>query len=331
MESSGPVNPALGYALRRVTESAALAAFDWIGRGDGMDGGRAALDAMRAALAEVDIDAAVVIGSATKGEAPQPERGERLGHSTAAFKADIAVDPVEGTSYLARGQTNALAVLAVAPRGTMMDPGPAFYMEKFVAPAPARGKIDPRWRTGRKLKVLADALRKDVTDLTIYVLEKPRHRELIEDILASGARVALYPAGDVAGALLAAIPGSGIDALMGTGGTPEGVMSACAIRALGGEFVARFDPQLHTETKAVREAGLSTSRWYERDEIIGSDNVFFCATGITTGLMLEGVERTKSHYKVQTMMITGATGERQILTSHLPLERMKSAETREVA
>ncbi|HEY8276311.1 MAG TPA: class II fructose-bisphosphatase [Methyloceanibacter sp.] len=331
MESSAPLNPALGYALRRVTESAALAAFDWIGRGDGMDGGRAALDAMRAALAEVDIDAAVVIGSATKGEAPQPERGERLGHSTAAFKADIAVDPVEGTSYLARGQTNALAVLAVAPRGTMMDPGPAFYMEKFVAPAPARGKIDPRWRTGRKLKVLADALRKDVTDLTIYVLEKPRHRELIEDILASGARVALYPAGDVAGALLAAIPGSGIDALMGTGGTPEGVMSACAIRALGGEFVARFDPQLHTETKAVREAGLSTSRWYERDEIIGSDNVFFCATGITTGLMLEGVERTKSHYKVQTMMITGATGERQILTSHLPLERMKSAETREVA
>jgi fructose-1,6-bisphosphatase II len=261
MESSGPLNPALGYALRRVTESAALAAFDWIGRGDGMDGGRAALDAMRAALAEVDIDAAVVIGSATKGEAPQPERGERLGHSTAAFKADIAVDPVEGTSYLARGQTNALAVLAVAPRGTMMDPGPAFYMEKFVAPAPARGKIDPRWRTGRKLKVLADALRKDVTDLTIYVLEKPRHRELIEDILASGARVALYPAGDVAGALLAAIPGSGIDALMGTGGTPEGVMSACAIRALGGEFVARFDPQLHTETKAVREAGLSTTRW----------------------------------------------------------------------
>jgi fructose-1,6-bisphosphatase II len=331
MESSGPVNPELVFALRRVTESAALAAFDWIGRGDGMDGGRAALDAMRAALADVDIDATVVIGSATKGEAPQPERGERLGHASAAFKADIAVDPVEGTSYLARGQTNALAVLAVAPRATMMDPGPAFYMEKFVAPAPARGKIDPRWRTSRKLRVLAEALRKDVTDLTIYVLEKPRHRELIEDILAAGARVALYPAGDVAGALLAAIPGSGIDALMGTGGTPEGVMSACAIRALGGEFLARFDPQLHTETKAVRDAGLSTARWYERDEIIGSDNVFFCATGITTGLMLEGVERTKSEYKVQTMMITGATGERQILTSHLPLERLKNAEAREVA
>jgi fructose-1,6-bisphosphatase II len=324
-------DPELIYALRRVTERAALAAFNWIGRGDGMDGGRAALDAMRTALGEVDIDAVVVIGEATKGEAPQPARGERLGRSGALFKADIAVDPVEGTSYLARGQTNALAVLAVAPRGAMMNPGPAFYMEKFVAPAATRGKIDPRWRTSRKLKVLADALGKDVADLTIYVLEKPRHRELIGDIQAAGARVALYPAGDVAGALLAAIPGSGIDALMGTGGTPEGVMSACAIRALGGEFLGRIDPQLHTEAKAVRDAGLSTTRWFERDEIIGSDNLFFCATGITTGLMLDGVERSKTHYKVQTMMVTGATSERQILTSHLPIERLASAVAREVA
>ena len=325
METSGSASPELIYSLRRVSESAALAAFNWIGRGDGMDGGRAALDAMLGALSEVDIDAVVVIGEAGKGEAPQPARGERLGRPGSTFKADIAVDPVEGTSYLARGQTNALAVLAVAPRGAMMNPAPAFYMEKFVAPAAARGKIDPHWSTGRKLKVLAEALNKEVSQLTIYVLEKPRHRELIEDIIRAGARVALYPAGDVAGALLAAIPGSGIDALMGTGGTPEGVMSACAIRALGGEFLARIDPQLHTEAKAVREAGISTTRWYTRDEIIASDDVFFCATGITTGLMLEGVERTQSHYKVQTMLVTGATGERQIMTSHLPIERLPQA------
>jgi len=169
--------------------------------------------------------------------------------------------------------------------------------------------------------VLAEVLNKDVSQLTIYVLEKPRHRELIDDIIRAGARVALYPAGDVAGALLAAIPGSGIDALMGTGGTPEGVMSACAVRGLGGEFLARIDPQLHTEAKAVREAGLSTSRWYARDELIASDDVFFCATGITTGLMVDGVERTRTHYKVQTMMVIGATGERQIITSYLPRER----------
>jgi fructose-1,6-bisphosphatase II len=331
METLSPVNQQLVFSLRRVTERAATAAFNWIGRGDSEDAGRAALDAMRSALAEIDIDAVVAIGEATRGEAPQPQRGERLGRPSSSFKADIAVDPVEGTSYLVRGQTNALAVLAVATRGAMMNPGPAFYMEKFVASAPARHKIDPRWSPEKKLTVLADLLDKAVSELTVFVLEKPRHRELVERILATGARVALYPAGDVAAALMAAIPGSGIDALMGTGGTPEGVMSACAIRAIGGEFLGRLDPQLQTEARAVNEAGIDTSKWYDRDEIIASDNVFFCATGITTGLMLEGVERTKSHYKVQTMMITGSTGERQILTSYMPNERPASMAARDVA
>jgi fructose-1,6-bisphosphatase II len=331
MTMSGQANPELVFSLRRVTEAAACAAFSWIGRGDSLDAGRAALDAMRAALAEVDIDAIVAIGEATRGEAPQPQRGERLGRPGSLFKADIAVDPVEGTSYLVRGQTNALAVCAVAARGSMLNPGPAFYMEKFVTSAPARGKINPQWAVEQKLTTLADALNKDVSELTVFVLEKPRHRELVDRILAAGARVALYPAGDVAGALMAAIPGSGIDALMGTGGTPEGVMSACAIRALGGEFLARLDPQLQTETKAVKEAGIDTEKWYQCDEIITSDNVFFCATGITTGLMLDGVERSRSHYKVQTMMITGATGERQIMTTYMPLERMANVAARDVA
>jgi fructose-1,6-bisphosphatase II len=204
-------------------------------------------------------------------------------------------------------------------------------MEKFVASAPARGKIDPSWPTDKKLTTLAEALGKDVSDLTVFVLEKPRHRELVNGILAAGARVALYPAGDVAGALMAATPGSGIDALMGTGGTPEGVMSACAIRGIGGEFLGRLDPQLQTEAKAVKDAGIDTSKWYDRDEIIKSDNVFFCATGITTGLMLEGVDRGKTHYKVQTLMITGATGERQIMTSYIPNERLVSVAARDVA
>jgi len=331
METSGPANSELVFSLRRVTEAAACAAFNWIGRGDSLDGGRAALDAMKTALADVDIDAVVAIGEATPGEAPQPQRGERLGRPGSAFKADVAVDPVEGTSYLVRGQTNALAVLAVAARGAMMNPAPAFYMEKFVASAPALGKIDPNWPVEKKLVTLAEVLDKDVSDLTVFVLEKPRHRELVDRILKAGARVALYPAGDVAGALMAAIPGSGIDALMGTGGSPEGVMSACAIRAIGGEFLARLDPQLQTEAKAVKDAGIDINRWYRRDEIITSDNVFFCATGITTGLMLEGVERTKSHYKLQTMMITGATGERQIMTTFMPTTRMASVAAREVA
>lgn len=308
----------LVYALRRVTEAAACAAFDWIGRGKSKAGDQAAVDAMRAALEQVDLDGTVVIGEGEKDESPQLYNGERVGKPDAPFKADIAVDPVEGTSYMAKGLTNALAVIAVAPTGTMMNPGPAFYMEKLAVPPKAKGKIDPSWSTKKKLQELAKVLGKDVSALTVFVLEKPRHRQLVEDIYDAGARVALYPAGDVAAALLAAMPDSGIDALMGTGGTPEGIMSACAIRGLGGEFLGRLDPQLQTETKAVEEAGLDTKRWYKLEELASSEDVLFCATGITTGLMLEGVERVDGQIKAQTLMVTGRTRERQILTSYMP-------------
>ena len=235
--------------------SAACAAFNWIGRGDSQDGGRRA----RSTPCELRWRCRYRRrrghrrSDQRRGASAPARRTPRA--AGAAFKADIAVDPVEGTSYLVRGQTNALAVLAVAPRGAMLNPGPAFYMEKFVASAPARGKIDPALAGGEEAHRARRGPRQGRLELTVFVLEKPRHRELVDRVLASGARVALYPAGDVAGALMAAIPGSGIDALMGTGGTPEGVMSACAIRAIGGEFLARLDPQLQTEAKAVKEAG----------------------------------------------------------------------------
>jgi fructose-1,6-bisphosphatase II len=191
-------------------------------------------------------------------------------------------------------------------------------MEKFVAPPAAKGKIDPHWSTAEKLNALAKILNKDVQDLSVYVLEKPRHKRLVEEIHAVGARVLLYPAGDVAGALLAAMPNSSVDALMGTGGTPEGIMCACAIRALGGEFLGRLDPQLKHETDAVREAGLDTVTWRTCEEMVTADEVFFCATGITTGLLLEGVERASDHYKLQTLMITGQNKKRQVLTTYMP-------------
>lgn len=310
--------PELVYQLRRVTERTAIAAFDWIGRGRSLEGDQASVDAMRAALAEIDVDGAILMGESGKDGVPQMTRGERVGRPGAPFKADVAVDPVEGTSYLARGLTNALAVMAVAPSGAMADLAPSFYMEKFVAPAAAAGKIDPEWDTIRKLEALAACLDKKVSALTVFVLEKPRHRGLVKAIHDAGARVALYPAGDVAGALLAAIPESGIDALMGTGGTPEGIMSACAVRGIGGEFLARIDPQLQTERQAVDKAGLDTARWYRLEELVSSDQVYFCATGITTGLMLDGVERVGGRLRTQTLMVVGATGERQILTSFLP-------------
>jgi len=191
------------------------------------------------------------------------------------------------------------------------------------------------------LLALADCLRRRDPDIRVTALgtEKGLEQRLVPARgydLRTIPKVAFprRPGGPLVrlpGALMAAIPGSGIDALMGTGGTPEGVMSACAIRAIGGEFLGRLDPQLQTEARAVKEAGIDTSKWYRCDEMIASNNVFFCATGITTGLMLEGVERTKSHYKVQTMMITGATGERQILTSYMPNERLGNIAARDVA
>lgn len=321
MAEKAQPKPELIYELRRVTERTAAVAFEWIGRGKSLEGDQACVKAMREALCEIDLDGTILIGEGGKADVPQFAKGERVGRKGSSLKADIAVDPVEGTSYLARGLTNALAVMAVAPRGAMMDLAPAFYMEKFAAPPAARGRIDPAWPAGKKLEELAKCLGKDVSALTVFVLEKPRHRALVEAIHASGARVALYPAGDVAGALLAAMPESGIDALMGTGGTPEGIMSACAIRGLGGEFLGRIDPQLQTEMKAVKEAGLDTARWYSLDEMVTSDNVYFCATGITTGLMLDGVEQVGDAIKTQTLMITGATGERQVLTSYLKGKR----------
>lgn len=311
-------NPDFIYALRNVTEAAARAAYHWIGRGDKNQGDGAAVEAMRAAIADLKLNGVVVIGEGAKDEAPELYNGEEFGDSNAKGAFDIAVDPVEGTSYLAKGITNAMAVLAVAPRGSMFDVGPVFYMEKFAAPPAAKGKIDPAAPTEEKLKDLAKALGKSVSDLNIYVLEKPRHKPLTEAINKAGARVALYPAGDVAGALLANIPDSGIDALMGTGGTPEGVISACAARALGGEFLGRLNPQLPSEQAEVIRQGMDTTKWFKSSELVTSEDVYFSATGITTGLLFEGVERVGSHETTQSLLITGKNKERQLLKTFYP-------------
>ncbi|WP_026869716.1 class II fructose-bisphosphatase [Inquilinus limosus] len=306
------------YALRRVTEAAARAAFDWIGRGRKDEGDAAAVDAMRTVLNHLDIDGRVVIGEGEKDEAPQLYKGERLGRGGAGDLAvDIAVDPVDGTSHLANGQTNALAAVAMTPQGAMFDPGPAFYMEKFAGPPAVKGRIDPLAPTRDKLRVLAEALGKPVSDLCVYVLEKPRHRKLVEEIHAAGARVALYPAGDVAGAIVAAMPGGGVDCLMGTGGTPEGVLAACAIRALGGEFLGRIDPQLEHERAAVAREGMDTSRWWTVEELVRSDRVWFAATGITTGLLFEGVSRRGPSIRTQSLMLTAPDRRWQVLTTYV--------------
>tara|TARA_B100000949_G_scaffold234492_1_gene253732 strand:+ start:302 stop:1261 length:960 start_codon:yes stop_codon:yes gene_type:complete len=303
------------YLLRKVTERAALESYDWIGRGNKEGGDKAAVEAMRMSLTELKLNGTVIIGEGEKDEVPGLYNGQVFGNKNASDQLDIAVDPVEGTTSLAVGQTNAMAVIAIAPKGTMFDPMPAFYMEKFSAPAETRGKIDMQWPTEKKLSTVAKLIGKDIENLTVFVLDKPRHRYLVEEIYRIGARVSLYPAGDIAGAIMAAIPDSEVDVLMGTGGTPEGIISACAIRALGGEFLGRMDPQLATEIVRVKDAGLDTEYWYDRDELIGSGDVHFCATGITSGLLFSGVKSTKHHFRTETMIVTGTSKEMMSLTN----------------
>ena len=323
--------PLFIFALRNVTEAAAREAYKWIGLGQKGKSDAAAADAMRDKLTKLPVSGAIVAGDAYKGPSRSLQNGEKIGDANKHPEFDIAVDPVEGIGYLAKGMTNAMAVIAMAPKGAMFEPGPSFYMEKFAAPKEAMGKIDPQAPTGDKLVALAKVLGKPVSELTVFVLEKPRHNELIEDIYRAGARVALYPAGDVGGALMAAIPDSGIDALMGCGGTPEGILSACAIRAMGGVFFARLDPQLMSEKAAVQAEGLDTTRWYKTEDLVRSDQVYFSATGITTGLLFSGVERTRHQERTESLIISGSSGERQFLTTHHNLPDDASVMEREAA
>ncbi|OAN53735.1 fructose 1,6-bisphosphatase [Paramagnetospirillum marisnigri] len=302
------------YDLRRATEAAARAAYAWIGRGDKVQGDHAAVAAMAGELDKLALDARLLVGEGPRAEISMLYHGQTLGDSTQP-SWDLVVDPLEGASYLAKGMTNAMAVVAMAPHGKLFDPAPALYMEKLAVPPAAKGKVDPAAPPAERLRQLSAVLGKPVDEMTVYVIEKPRNKALVEAIYEAGARVALYPAGDVAGALMAAIPGSGIDALMGTGGTPEGLLSAIAIRAMGGDFLARIDPQLASEQAAVDAAGLDCSRWMSLEEMVPSDDVVFCATGITTGLLLEGVERASGLERTQTLMIGGEAGRRQMLTS----------------
>ncbi len=309
------------FALRTATESAALAAGQWIGRGDAHQVNDVAVTAIRQSFADIPVHARVTIGDGSDAAVARAafQRGEVLGCEDSPLRFDVAVDPVEGTSYLTKGMTNAMAVMAMAPEGSLHRPGPSFYMEKFAGPPAVRNKIDPVAPVAEKLAVVARETGKSMKELIVYVLEKPRHRALVNEVYLTGARVALYPAGDIAGAVMASIPDSGIDALVGTGGSPEGIISACAIRAIGGEFFGRPDPQLPSEHIAVREAGISTSEWMERDVLVSSDEVYFAATGITTGLLFDGVEEIGGQARTESLLISGVTGERHILTTYHPV------------
>ena len=304
----------LGMELVRVTEAAALAAARWMGRGQKESGDGAAVDAMRLMLDTVDMDGIIVIGEGEKDEAPMLYSGEQVGNGDGPA-VDVAVDPVEGTSLLATGKPNAIAVLGTAPRGTMWNPGPGFYMEKIAVGPEAANVIDLDAPVTDNLKNVAKALGKEVQDLTVFVLERARHKELIAEIAAAGARVSLHGDGDVAGSLMAATPTSAIDIMIGTGGTPEGVISACAIKAMGGQILGRLKPQSVTEFETLLEAGLDTKRILTVDDLVTSDDVYFAATGITPGQLLNGVRYESGRARTHSMVIRGKSGTIRLIES----------------
>ncbi len=305
----------LALDLVRTTEAAALASARWLGRCEKESGDKAAVEAMRLSFGAIDINGTVVIGEGEKDNAPMLFNGEKIG-TGAGPRVDAAVDPVEETNLLAYGRPNAISVVGVSPAGTMFDPGPSYYMDKLAVSAAARNAVDLNAPVENNLAHIAKALGKDIADLVVFVLDKPRHADLIQAIRNSGARIQLHSDGDVAGSLMAIDPNSEVDVMMGTGGTPEGVLSACAIRAIGGEMLCRLNPQKDKEKKALAEAGTDLSRIFSVKDLVKSDDVFFAATGISGGSFLSGVRYTGNGATTHSLVMRGKTGTIRYIESH---------------
>ena len=303
----------LGMELVRVTEAGALAAARWLGRGDKDGADQAAVDAMRAMLATVQMDGIVVIGEGEKDEAPMLYNGERVGNGQPPL-VDIAVDPVDGTTLTAKGQPSALAVIAVAERGSMFNPGPCFYMEKIATGPDAADRIDLEAPVAENLKRIARAKQEDVEELTVVILDRERHLGLIREVREAGARIKLIPDGDVAGSIAAAKEGTGIDLLIGIGGTPEGVISACAIKCLGGMIQGRLYPRNEEERQAAVDAGYDLGRVLTTDDLVAG-NAFFAATGISDGDLLQGVRYRGDRATTQSIVTRSQSGTVRVVTA----------------
>jgi fructose-1,6-bisphosphatase II len=310
----------LAMELVRVTEAAAMAAAQQMGRGDkeGADG--AAVDAMRLVLGTVSMDGIVVIGEGEKDEAPMLYNGERIGDGLPP-EVDIAVDPVEGTTLTAKGQGNAISVIALSERGSMFDPGPCVYMEKIAVGAEARGSIDITASIADNLAAVARATGKRVNDLTAVILERDRHADIIGEVREAGARIRLISDGDVAGAMSTASPDSGADILFGVGGTPEGVIAAAALKCMGGEIQARLWPRNDEEREAAVAAGYDLDRVLHTDDLVAGDNAFFAATGITDGDLLKGVTYRRDHITTQSLVMRSRSGTVRLVQARHRIEK----------
>jgi fructose-1,6-bisphosphatase II len=306
-ERAGRPDRNLALELVRVTEAAALASARWIGRGDKIAADQAAVDAMRHVLDTVRMDGTVVIGEGEKDEAPMLYNGERIGDGSPP-QVDIAVDPLEGTTLTAKGMPRALAVIALSERGTMFDPGPCVYMEKLAAGPQFADLLDLDRPLPETLRLVAERKGTDIGDVMVIMLDRPRHEDMLREIREAGARVRLISDGDVSAALLAVSDRSTVDVLWGVGGTPEGVISAAAIKCTGGQLVGRLWPRDDEERNAALEQGYDLERQLTVDDLIASDDCFFSATGVTDGDVLEGVHYQSASATTDSLVMRSRSG-----------------------
>ncbi len=319
-----PAKPTRNLALElvRVTEAAALAAGRYMGRGDKNVVDQCAVTAMRLVLSTVQMDGTVVIGEGEKDSAPMLFCGERVGTGEPP-EVDIAVDPVDGTTPLAMGTLNAISAVALAPRGTMFNPGPLVYMDKIAVGPEARGKIDINAPVADNLANVARAKGDKIRDLTVVILDRPRNERLISKVRGCGARIRLIPACDIAAALMTASESSHIDILLGIGGSPEAILAACALRAMGGEIQGRLVARNEEERRAGQEHGFDLDRVLTHDELVASDDVFFAATGVTDGELLRGVDYSGGGAVTESLVVRGLTGTIRHVRAKHRLDKLK--------
>ncbi len=313
----------LALELVRVTEAAAMGAGRWIGRGEKESADQAAVDGMRAVLDTVEMTGLVVIGEGEKDEAPMLYNGEEVG-SGHGPEVDVAVDPLEGTRLTAKGQPNAIAVIALAERGTMFFPGAAVYMDKIACGPESLDKVDIDAPARQNIEAVAKAKGKKPSEVTVVVLERDRHEELIAELRETGAKVLLIPDGDVAPAIAAAQPATGVDLLMGVGGTPEGVIAAAALKCVGGGVQGKLWPRNDEERGQLLEAGFDLDRVLTTDDLVSGDDVFVAATGVTTGALLRGVRYTPEGAITDSIVMRSRSGTvRRIEATH-SFEKLES-------
>jgi fructose-1,6-bisphosphatase II len=312
----------LAMELVRATEVAALGAARWMGRGEKERADQAAVDGLRTMLGTIAMDGVVVIGEGEKDEAPMLYIGEQVGVGSAP-QVDIAVDPIDGTTLLSKGMPNALAVVALAERGSMYYPPHIAYMEKIATGPEAADAIDIERPVAENIERVARASALRVSDVTVVILDRPRHVDLVADIRKTGARIKFISDGDVAGALMTALPGTGVNLLVGIGGAPEGVITACALKALGGNMQVRIWPRNEEEWQIVRDENLDTTAVLTMNELVRSDNTFFAATGITDGELLRGVQYTSRGVTTQSLVTRSKSGTVRFVNATHQLSKLR--------